>query len=289
MNKFRQILSANLFLLKRKSVILRRSSGALGDNLMLSFLAREIKKKYPDLLIGIETSRPELFLDNPNIDKIYTEKVASKYYKLQYRIERGISTHILDQLANNYSSTLSEVDHKLELFLNDTEISRVLPGLSEKYIVIAPQGKQSFAANRKEWNFNSFVGLRDIFSEYKFVQVGSESDSLLPNVMDFRGLPVRECAAIIYSSLAGIFLEGGMMHLANAVGKPSVIIYGGALNPKITGYKMHINLSTSPSCSPCFTSSQPMETCETMHCMKEITVDQVAEAVRTLIQNEKIA
>ena len=73
MNKLLQIISVNLFLLSRKSIILRRSSGVFGDNLILSFLAREINKKYPDMIIGIETDRPELFLGNPHIDKVYSD------------------------------------------------------------------------------------------------------------------------------------------------------------------------------------------------------------------------
>lgn len=287
MNKFKQILSANLFLLKRKSVILRRSSNALGDNLMLSFLARAIKKQFPVILVGVESSRPELFYNNPNIDRVYSEKVSAKYHKLQYQINKNTKKHILNQLAENYSNELNEVERKVEIFSTDSEILDAKEKFPGSYIAVSAEGKQSFASNRKEWGFVRFTELLRSLSQFKFVQVGAEKDVLLPNVVDARGLSIRKTAAVISNSQTGIFLEGGLMHLSDAVNKPSVIIFGGALDPEITGYSIHTNIATSPVCSPCFTSHQAMEKCDTMICMKEISVDQVANAVRKLIQNEK--
>ena len=72
------------------------------------------------------------------------------------------------------------------------------------------------------------------------------------------------------------------MHVAAAVKKPSVILYGGAVSPEVSGYDLHQNISHIPECGPCFTSHSPMTRCETMICMKAIEVEQVAEAARKL-------
>lgn len=287
MKTFPQILSANLFLLKKNTVILRRSSGALGDNLMLSFLAKEIKRHNPEIRVAIETAIPDLFINNPHIEKVYTDKVAAKYYKLQYKIEKQTKNHILDQIAVTYSPALQDVERHVHLFLSESEVSYAKKNFPEKYIVMGVEGKQSFASNRKEWGLDRFQELCDSFSNYNIIQTGGKSDTLLDNVTDARGMSLRETGALIFNSLTGIFLEGGLMHLANAVNRESVIIFGGALDPEITGYDNNINISTSPKCSPCFTSHQPMDRCETMICMKEISVDRVANAVRQLIKSRE--
>ncbi len=117
------------------------------------------------------------------------------------------------------------------------------------------------------------------------VQIGSPSDPLLEGVADFRsiGFPIRICASIIKNALTGVFLEGGLMHLSNALNKPSIIIFGGALRPEITGYDLHTNISVKLDCGPCFTSDKPMGECPTMKCMQSITPELIFEHLKTII------
>ena len=283
MNKFFQALAVNFQLINPKSIVLRRSSGALGDNLMLSFLAREIKNQYPHFKVIVETERPELFQNNPYIDKVVVGKLAVRYYKMNYQINPQVQTHILDQLINALPIKISEWHRKLDLFLAQKELKETKKMVPQRFVAIGAAGKQTFASNRKEWSFDKFAELRTKLSGYKIVQLGGPDDPLLPDVVDHRGLDIRTTAAIIYLAETGLFLEGGLMHLANAVAKPCVIIFGGALDPEITGYETNINIATKPHCSPCFTSHQAMDTCQTMECMKAISVDTVFQAVNELI------
>ena len=283
MNKFVNTLVLNIQILKPKTIVLRRSSGALGDNLMLSFLAREIKKNYPRKKIIVETQRPELFENNPYIDKVVVGKLAASYYRMNYRIDPDVKVHILDQLIKNLPIKIDHWERKLDLFLRDDELARARALVPNRFLVIGSAGKQTFAANRKEWSIERFIELRKKLSGIQLVQLGGPDDPLLTDVIDMRGMDIRSSAAVIALSSGGIFLEGGLMHLANAVEKPSVIIFGGALDPDITGYETHINLSTKPHCSPCFTSHKEMDICPTMECMEMISVDLVYEAVLELL------
>lgn len=75
-------------------------------------------------------------------------------------------------------------------------------------------------------------------------------------------------------------LEGFLMHLAKAVGVPSVIIYGGWISPHRSGYDNNINLFTSLPCSPCgFTNHCDYD----RECMKQITPETVAKAVQEVL------
>jgi ADP-heptose:LPS heptosyltransferase len=70
--------------------------------------------------------------------------------------------------------------------------------------------------------------------------------------------------------------EGGMHHASAAVGVPAVVIFGGYISPKVTGYEGHINLFTGTGlgCG----NSQPCE----CSCMAGITVGRVCEAVLSM-------
>jgi ADP-heptose:LPS heptosyltransferase len=269
-------------LLKKDKIILRRISSALGDNLFLSFLAREIKSVSPQTVVAVETRWPELFAENPFIDVVLSEKVAIRYRKIRYVIERRTADHILDQMIRQLPFPIKKWDRTLDLYFGENEFSRLRLRLPENYIVLNPQGKQSHSANRKEWGQDNFQAVRDLLPDYEFVQIGPRDTPLLENTFDFRATGIRESAFIIGRALTGVFLEGGLMHVANAVDRPCVIVYGGAVLPVVTGYEMHVNIFSRPCCSPCVTSHEKMNDCGPMICMQQIRPELVAEAVKQL-------
>ena len=276
-------------LMKRDKIVLRRISSALGDNLFLSFLAREIKAVSPRTVIAVETKWPELFAGNPFIDVVLKEKVAIRYLKIRYHIDSGTTDHILDQMVAQLPFPIKVWDRRLNLYFSEDEFSRLRRRLPDRYIVLNPQGKQRHSANRKEWGLENFQRVRDLLPEYNFVQIGPHDTPLLKNTFDCRGTGIRESAFIISESLTGVFLEGGLMHVANAVERPCVIVFGGAVLPSVTGYTMHVNLSERPCCSPCITSHEKMSICDTMICMLAIQPGDVTEAVQRLAEKAKIA
>lgn len=265
-----------------RAITLRARSRARGDNLLLSCPAREIKKQNPKQHVIIETRWPELFADNPHVDAVLTRHVSPRYHKIRYFIDPGQGEHMIDQIIQRLPISIPEWERKVDLFLSPE--SRFEDGkLPAVFIVINPVGKGKHSANRKEWGFENFVSLRAALSEVAFVQIGDAETPLLPRTADYRGRSILESAAIIQRARTGVFLEGGLMHVANAVDRPSVIVYGGAVSPEVSGYSMHRNLHTSPDCGPCFTSDQPMAACETMVCMQSIPVDRVVAAVRSFL------
>lgn len=274
-------------LLHPDKIVLRRISKALGDNLMLSFLAREIKRAYPRKKVIIETEYPDLFLGNPHVDWVIKGKKLPFYIKNEYRLGPDTGTHILDQMIQSLPFPVLHWDRKLDYFESNSQGLHVLDMLPSNYVVMCPVGKRKFAANRKEWGFDNFQKLVQLLADVPVVQLGSPSDPLLKGVIDFRslGFPIQVCSAVIKNSLAGIFTEGGFMHLANAVGKPSVIIYGGSLRPECTGYDLNINISQKVDCSPCFTSDRPMTICPTMKCMTPISPELILKNVLNLIKS----
>ncbi len=271
-----------------RSVTLRRRSRALGDNLLLSCLAREIKRRDPSRYVIVETCWPELFDQNPHVNAIFTIKAALWYYKAEYVIQPNTQTHLIDQMIAKLPFSFQDWERQVDLSYRENAVNDTLQGIPSSYFVVNPSGKQKHSANRKEWGWQNFCELRQRFAAAPFVQIGDTETPLLPDTIDRRGRPILESAHLIKYALVGIFLEGGMMHVANAVNTPSVIIYGGLIRPEISGYAMHRNLYAAPPCSPCFTSEAAMIDCPTMECMRMISVEQAAAAVEELRRQRKI-
>lgn len=263
------------YLLYPKSIFVRWISHALGDNLLLSVILPELKGKYPNRKIIVETKFPELFLNNPSVDWVTDKhfKTTSKFIKPKYRISEETTQSIYEQMLEYVPS--NKVCYP-KLYLSEDEVERHKENY--KYFTVAPSGKQAFSANRKEWGVQKFQKLVNRIKEntnFNVIQIGSSNDKLLSNVVDKRGLAVRESAAVIKNSIAFIGLEGGLMHLAKSVYKDSVIIYGGFINPEISQYKNNLNIVNLVECSPCFTSEKPLTHCDSMKCMNEISSESV--------------
>ncbi len=119
------------------------------------------------------------------------------------------------------------------------------------------------------------------------VQLGAAHEPLIKGVAhDFRGLlTVRESAAILKLSICFVGTEGGLVHLAKAVGTASVVAFG-PTPVEFFGYEDNINLSQG-ECQGCWwTTREWMTKCisegASHGCMMGIDVDRLVAGVDTL-------
>ena len=267
------------YLLRPRTVFLRRTSGALGDNLLLTAVLPAMRHKYPQHKIIVETPWPELFRNNPYPDWVTDRhiKTTRRHIKPVYRVSgRGMPSLIAQMTA------YVEPDPGAlpEVYLDSREVKWASQEYPGDYIAVCPTNPGDFCANRKEWGMANFQALRDLLREYSFVQVGLDGDPLLERAVDARGLPVRRSAAVLHNSLFFLGLVGGLMHLARAAGVRSAIIYGGYEHPEITAYEGNLSFGNDVDCSPCYDSHKMQEPCDTMKCMKGISPDSVCAEIR---------
>jgi len=267
------------YLLHPNTLFVRKRSGAVGDDLLMSCVLPGLKYKYPDKKIIIEANWVDLFKSNPYVHWVTDKhlKTTKKHLKPKYIIDVNSTKPIIKQMSESVG--LNNFNYP-EIYLNEDETGKIAKKYDFPYIVIAPAGKQKFSKNRKDWGVEKFQDLRDLFSQYRFIQTGASSDPLMKDVIDERGLDIRSCAALLKNAIFFLGLEGGLMHLSKAVGTKSVIIYGGALNPEITGYKENLNIATSPECGLCFHSYKKHDVCSTMICMNMISPEYVAKQIK---------
>lgn len=273
------------FLIKPKTIFLRRISDGMGDNLLLSILLQPLRQKYPGHTIVVETPWTELFINNPFLDWATAKhiKTTRRHIKPKYRVDPATKSSIYSQILSHINS---QENYYPQIYLSAEELAFTQSNYPQVYIAICPQGKTTHFANRKEWGFENFQKLRNLLALHPFVQIGRESDKLLDNVIDGRGLPIRKSASILQRARFFIGLEGGLMHLAKAVGTKAVIIYGGAVRPEISHYEDQIIFYNPVPCSPCYYSSKRHDDCDHMTCMKQISPERVFREIQQQIFKE---
>jgi len=275
------------FLISPRIIFVRRTSNALGDNILLTALLPSICKKWPQHKIILETPIPELFQNNPHVHWVTTKhiKTTKRHIKPKYSVVNGNEPAFIVQMHSYIGLNCTSGP---QLFLTSKECRVAKERFAFPYITICPVGKTGFSANRKEWGFENFKELISLLSDYRFVQIGLEEDALLPGVEDARGLSIRATAAVIRNSILFIGLEGGLMHLAKSVGRASAIIYGGYIRPEISGYTDNLNINRSVHCSPCYSSERASSDCPIMICMKQILPYSVYQQVIEFISEKAI-
>jgi hypothetical protein len=165
-----------------------------------------------------------------------------------------------------------------------TEIERGFGRQGEGAVIIHSSSLSArWPIPNKEWGAERFQQVvRLLNGKVTFIQVGSERDPLLDGALDFRGLTtVRQTAALISCSVGVVCQEGFLMHLARAVGRRAVVIYGGRIPAALSGYGCNLNIETCPPCAPCLEESR----CEYgRQCLSAISVEEVGRCVERLIE-----
>ena len=255
-----------------------------GDEIIGSGLARGAKARGRRIAFGdgrkISWSSwaPVIYENNPNVAKPGSEGAKDLEWVAHYKGARKYNKQVNGKWVWNY-------DFKPvpgEFFFSEHE-----KALAEKFepgfIVIEPNVPwQKRVAPNKDWGEGKYeeVARRLIVGGYRVVQFKHSNSRRLIEGADIVELPnLRQVASVLSRAALYIGPEGGMHHSAAAVGVKAVVLFGGFIPPRVTGYDMHINLigNSTEACGH-------IDTCK--HCqaaMANISVDEVKEAALKLL------
>lgn len=192
-----------------------------------------------------------------------------------------------------------EMDFKLHGTLKIAHSSTRLPDKtadflkSRKYAVIHPGGSTLY----KKWNSSNYsLLIKDLSPDFpiNFVMAGDSNDKTVANeivsstentrVLSTAGqLDLFQTAETL--SKASIFIgpDSGLLHLAVALGIPTVALFGPSDHLK-WGFEdeLHKIVRSDLPCAPCFIFgySKP---CRAIQCMKNISVDEVSARAREIL------
>lgn len=146
-------------------------------------------------------------------------------------------------------------------------------------VIIEPQLKPGASPN-KDWGARRWAELaqRLLRDQLPVARFGGLGDALLPGVEVIPSGNFREACAVLAQARLALLPEGGLHHAAAALGTPSVVIFGGFISPRQTGYPHQVNLFTGGK--PC---GMRRRCAHCLQAMQRISVDEVAAQARMLL------
>lgn len=137
-------------------------------------------------------------------------------------------------------------------------------------ILIEPNIKLG-APENKRWPFGRYQKVVKARKDrVQFVQFGRP---LLDGVVSLPAMPIRSVLGLLFSIEGYLGNEGGLHHAAAAVGTPGVVVFGGYINPSVTGYQLHQNLFVQSEDEGCLSTPAGQAA------LAAITVDEVVAAL----------
>ncbi len=117
-------------------------------------------------------------------------------------------------------------------------------GLSEPFAVVSPHIKANASVN-KSWGADRWTAAIKNFP-VPVLQLGPRPENIIPGAQHFTTPTMRHAAAVIARAAVVLTNEGGSHHLAASMGVPAVVVFGGFMHPKVTGYSAHENIIGDP-------------------------------------------
>ncbi len=274
---------------KPRNLILQNNWG-IGDELLLSAVAREIIRAYPETEIWIRSRHGFRFpkyvrRDPPPSDAQIVETIYQNPTLYGPRPHSPFPGHLVQQMLDKVA-----LDTGLRIQAIDVRPELDLPVAQERAprtVILHTQANPRLSS--KDWGLDRWRELAALLrqEDVQLLQVGGRNEPALEGAEDLRGLPVSELPEVFCRASSVVCVVGLLMHLAEATKTPAVVIYGGRETPAIDGYPDQVHLSSEPL--PCRgrwgCHLGPDLTCpHHMKCMESITPRLVARQVLSMLE-----
>lgn len=231
----------------------------IGDQLFITPTLRRIKEAHPEKKVVVNARHGELFRNNPFVDSV---GVSNRGVKCIYTDpKRGLVRkpdrhHIVTDweiIKGHYGLDLKPPELKPELYLFTSKPQRFEPPV----IGVQVEHKRQWH-NKRVWPFFEELFRPPFLAIPKF--------SNLVSLVGF----IARCSVVVCA-------EGGISHIARAVGTPAVVVYGGFADPAWNGYEDNKNITNFLDCSPCYNELPCVKEPE-RKCLRQIDVKTVERA-----------
>ena len=270
--------------------------GGLGDELLLTCVAHEIRARNPAAAVWQISPAAELLYGNPDYSLILDQRYWDLRHSNLLRLWRKRLHYSKMQIAGAYE--IPPREHILAVLCRAAGLQGLIQlrpwcflecndvPTSNHFtpqICVQSMGEVTHASwmKNKVWFHDRMQCVIDEFiarhPELRVLQIGVEKDPLLNGTVDLRGITtLRQTASKLKQSYCFLGTSGFLAHLARAVDCRSVVIYGGREHAWQSGYSCNENLETRMACAPCWL----WHDCDfDRQCMRDVTVEDVLNAL----------
>jgi ADP-heptose:LPS heptosyltransferase len=277
---------------KRPLVVLFRYTRALGDNLMLTTVAREVRKRNPDAIVHVITGLPGIFDRNPDVTFVSAEPDRHVpeigRYLMRYEHRFPWTRHLL-----HYCVECVDIHDEIDVkpYIYPSEEDREFARRTVERIGSPPIEVTRAAGPRT--NKKSWPGWAEVIPRLceiaPVLDVGGASSPPAgvahPRFHDLLGATtVHQLAAVMELSTLLVAPVTGVVHLAAASGLPALTIVGGSEPAVATQYPGCRSLARRPPCADCYAQGP---CAHDLACMHAIGPDDVAGLAERMLAGER--
>jgi len=239
------------------------TQGGMGKQIAATAVAHAIKNNHPDRKLIVVSSYPEVFINNPYVDRVYRLGSAPYFYK-DYVYEKDSiifngepyfsaeHIHKRKHLILNWCDLfkITHTNEKPELFFNQLEKDTAFKkyGNTDKPICILQTNGGPFGSDKPySWTRDLPPSqcqeiVDKLKKTYQIYHVSRPNSYKLNDVTFIPELPKREFLSILLVSRKRILIDSSLQHAAAALDLPSTVCWVGT-SSKTFGYKMHRNIT----------------------------------------------
>lgn len=241
--------------------IIFQINGGIGKAIMSTAVCNQIKKKYPDCQLITISGYPEVFLDNPNVDRafafggtqyFYQDYIENKEFRFfghdPYLEAEHLSQseHLVHTWCKMYDIEVPE-SVSPELFITDREKSFFSNKFTSDKPIFLLQTNGGAANQELKYSWardipSVFISkvVEEFKDLYNIVHIRREDqpsyDGTYPITDNFRAL-----AVLIELSEKRLLIDSFGQHAAAALNKPSTVCWI-VNSPTVFGYTLHDNI-----------------------------------------------
>lgn len=236
--------------------------GGLGKNIAGTSLISDLKKANPDRKLIMVVSYPEVFINHPDIDRVY-QLGQSPYFYQDYVEGKDVVIHrhepyhqtghitMKKHLIENWCDLLGikYTDQKPSVYVNYTQ--KMTTGLwsRKRPILVLQTGGGPFTDDKYSYAWTRDMPMevaKEIVAKFSkdfhIIQITRKNGYQLDNVerVDY-ALSNMELFALLIESKKRILIDSCLQHAAAAFDLPSTVFWIGT-SPVVFGYKIHNNI-----------------------------------------------
>jgi hypothetical protein len=276
-----------------------RFSNGIGNTILLTALLRTIKDTTgePAVILPREgTESRGLELVPPEICIRGTSSIKNQYDAIIDPQEawpswRRLAMHEVDFYLSLLRGNVKRV-RKIEIVYNDKWMSEEEKKRPRITLINGFFKDSSDLWSRKKWNYfpQLFSILKDLYPEVEICKVGLPNELEDVPCVDYTnlGLSLVDTCGVIKNSTLVISNDTGLMHAADALCTPLVVLFGATNSTKNCPIQApHLLVKSEKPCAPCLGTSL-YKFCRSQDCMDEISVERVVQAVMTFVSKHNL-
>ena len=243
--------------------------GGIGKSIMATAVLKAIRKQYKKANIIVVTGYPDVFISNPNVNKvlgfdqlsgIYAQYVMGKDAKVfvsdPYHTSDFIteSAHLIKIWCELYGVEYNGEMPELFLLKAEKEYFEPFYRLDKPILAIQTNGGAQNQPLKYSWTRDIPAPIVEqviehFKNDYAILHIKREDQIIYPNTLQAID-KFRSIAILLSLSQKRLLIDSSAMHIATALKLPSTVAWVGT-NPKIFGYEMHKNiLANEPTREP---------------------------------------